>query len=38
MNQLQTSALISKEFLTRLRNTFKFVMSINRQYNNLFQN
>ena len=38
MNQLQTSALISKEFLTRLKNTFKFVMSINRQYNTLFQN
>lgn len=36
-NQMQNSALISKEFLVRLRNTLSFTMSINRQYNNLFQ-
>ena len=30
-------SLISKEFLVRLKNTFAFAMSVNRQYNNLFQ-
>ena len=36
-NQFQNSALISKEFLLRLTNTFAFTMSVNRQYSNLFQ-
>ena len=36
-NAFQNSALISKEFLVRLKNTFAFTMSANRQYSALFQ-
>ena len=36
-NAFQNSALISKEFLVRLKNTFAFTMSANRQYSSLFQ-
>ena len=36
-NQFQNSSLIAKEFLVRLKNTFTFTMSINRQHSNLFQ-
>lgn len=36
-NSYQNSSLISNEFLRRLKNTLSFTMSINRQYNKLFQ-
>lgn len=36
-NATQNSSLISKEFLFRLKNTLSFTMSVNRQYNKLFQ-
>ncbi len=37
-NSTQNSSLISNEFLRRLKNTLGFTMSVNRQYDTLFQN